>query len=77
MKQYTNPQIEKLIDDHIHHARDRRIMKLHYIDGLSADTISKLDAHKKDVPLEIRIDIQPRRISEILSDRLLEIEEYL
>ena len=77
VKKYTNPQIEKLIDDHIHNARDRRIMKLHYIDGLSADTISKLDENKKDVPTEIRIDIQPRRISEILSDRLLEIDEYL
>ena len=52
-------------------------MKLHYIDGLSADTISRLDENKKDVPKEIRIDIQPRRISEILSDRLLEIDGYL
>mgnify|MGYP006873030914 CR=1 FL=1 len=77
LKPYTNPQIGKLIDDHIHHARDRRIMKLHYIDGLSADTISRLDENRRDVPVEIRIDIQPRQISRILSDRLLEIDEYL
>lgn len=76
-KDYTNSQIEHLIDEHIHHARDRRIMKLHYIDGLSADFISKIDQNRKDVPLEIRIDIYSRQISRILSDRLLEIERYL
>lgn len=77
MKPYTNSHIAFVIDEYIHNARDRRIMKLHYIDGLSADTISRLDENRKDVPKEIRIDIQPRRISEILSERLLEIDEYL
>ena len=75
--EYTNSQITALIDEHIHHARDRRIMKLHYVDGLSADFISRLDQNKKDVPLEIRIDIQPRQISRILSDRLMEIEKFI
>ena len=77
MKPYTNSQIANLIDEHIHNARDRRIMKLHYIDGLSADTISRIDERKPNVPVELRIDILPRRISAILSDRLLEIEPYL
>ena len=77
MTDYTNSQIAHLIDEHIHHARDRRIMKLHYVDGLSAEIISRLDENKKDVPLEIKIQIQPRQISRILSDRLLEIEPYL
>ena len=76
-KDYTNSQIEHLIDEHIHHARDRRIMKLHYIDGLSADFISRVDENKKDVPPEIKIDLTPRHISRILSDRLLEISPYL
>ena len=76
-KEYTNSQICALIDEHIHHARDRRIMKLHYVDGLSADAISRLDDNRKDVPPEIRIDIQPRQISRVLSDRLLEIYRYL
>lgn len=75
--EYTNSQITALINEHIHSARDRRIMKLHYVDGLSADFISRIDQGKKDVPPEIRIDIQPRQISRILSDRLLEIMPYL
>lgn len=74
---YTNSQISMLIDEHIHSARDRRIMKLHYVDGLSADTIANIDRNKRDVPIEIRIEIQPRRISKILSDRLLEILPYM
>ena len=77
MKEYTNSQFEKLIDEHIHHARDRRIMKLHYIDGLSADFISKIDEKRTDIPPEIKIEILPRQISRILSDRLLEIAPYL
>ena len=75
--EYTNSQITALIDEHIHSARDRRILKLHYVDGLSADFISRIDQGKKDVPPEIRIEIQPRQISRILSDRLLEIMPYL
>lgn len=77
LKSYTNSQIIYLIDEHIHNARDRRIMKLHYVDGMSADAISNLDFNKKDVPPEIKIEIQPRQISRILSDRLLEIAPYL
>ena len=77
MKSYTNSRITYLIDEHIHNARDRRIMKLHYVDGMSADAISRIDCNKKDVPPEIKIEIQPRHISRILSDRLLEIAPYL
>lgn len=67
MKNYTNSFITYLIDEHIHNARDRQIMKLHYVDGVSADSISKMED----------IDLTPRRISQILSDRLLEIAPYL
>lgn len=67
MKKYTNSQITHLIDEHIHNKRDREIMKMHYVDGISADTIAK----QKD------IDLTPRRVSQILSDRLLEIAPYL
>ena len=77
MKDYDNSVIGHIIDEKIHNARDRRIMKLHYIDGMSADAISKIDEKRKDVPVQERIDIQWRRISKILSDRLLEIEKYL
>lgn len=77
MKDYTNSKIEYLIDERIHNARDRRMMKLHYVDGMSADAISRIDQNKKDVPPQIKIEIQPRHISRILSDRLLEISPYL
>lgn len=67
MRDYTNSRITYLIDEHIHNKRDREIMKLHYVDGISADAIAK----RKD------IDLTPRRVSAILSDRLLEIAPYL
>ena len=67
MKQYTNSQITHLIDEHIHNKRDREIMKLHYVDGLSAERIAEQKG----------IDLTPRRVSAILSDRLLEISPYL
>lgn len=67
MMEYTNSQITLLIDEHIHKKRDREIMKLHYVDGLSADVIAKRE----------EIDLTPRRVSQILSDRLLEIAKYL
>ena len=31
MKSYTNGEMERWIDDHIHSRRDRVILKLHYI----------------------------------------------
>lgn len=65
MKDYTNSHITFLIDEHIHNKRDREIMKMHYVDGLSAEVIAD------------SIDISPRRISQILSDRLMEISPFL
>lgn len=65
MTEYTNSRITYLIDEYIHSKRDREIMKLHYVDGLSAEMIANV------------IDLSPRRISQILSDRLLEIDKYL
>ena len=67
MKSYTNSQITYLIDEHIHNKRDREIMKLHYVDGLSADVIAR----------QKNVDLTPRRVSQILSDRLLEIAKFL
>lgn len=64
---YTNSYITFLIDEYIHHKRDREIMKMHYVDGMSADAISQVKG----------IELTPRRISQILSDRLLEIAPYL
>lgn len=67
MKEYTNSQIAYAIDEYIHHKRDREIMKAHYIDGESAEEIAKRKT----------VDLTPRRVSAILSDRLLEIINHL
>lgn len=67
MKQYTNSYITFLIDEHIHNKRDREIMKLHYVDGMSAERIAEQKG----------IELTPRRVSSILSDRLIEISPYL
>lgn len=72
MKEYTNSRITYLIDEHIHHKRDREIMKMHYVDGISAEIIAK-EIGKGDLQKELT----PRRVSQILSDRLLEIAPYL
>lgn len=63
--EYTNSRISYLIDEHIHSRRDRDILKLHYVDGISAEKIAEA------------VDLTPRRVSQILSDRLLEIARYL
>jgi hypothetical protein len=42
-------------------------MKLHYVDGISAEKIAEMNG----------IELTPRRVSAILSDRLLEIAPYL
>lgn len=67
MKEYTNSHITHVIDEYIHSKRDRLILKLHYVDGISADKIAGLK----------EVDLTPRRVSQILSDRLLEIARYL
>lgn len=65
--EYTNSRITYLINEYIHNKRDREIMILHYVDGVSADQIAKMKS----------VDLTPRRVSQILSDRLLEISKYL
>jgi DNA-directed RNA polymerase specialized sigma subunit len=67
VKDYLNSKFAYLVDERIHNKRDREIMKLHYIDGVSAEEISKMKG----------VDLTPRRVSQILSDRLLEIAPFL
>lgn len=40
MKEYTNSQMEKLIDEHIHNERDREILKRRLLDGLTYDVLA-------------------------------------
>lgn len=42
MIEYTNSQIDLLIDEHIHNHRDRKILKSRYIDGLTYEALSEL-----------------------------------
>lgn len=56
-----------MINEYIHKDRDRLIMKLHYIDGWTAEEIAQ---HEK-------VDLSPRWVYNILSKRLAEIAKYL
>ena len=41
MKDYTNSQIENIIDEYIHSDRDRGILKSRFIDGLTYEKIAE------------------------------------
>lgn len=41
MISYTNSQISKLIDEHIHNERDRKILKRRFIDGIIFDNLAE------------------------------------
>lgn len=41
MKEYTNSQMCKIIDEHIHNAKYRNILKLRFIDGLTYEKIAE------------------------------------
>lgn len=39
----TNSEIIRRIDEHIHSERDRRIMRLRYVDGLTYERIAEME----------------------------------
>lgn len=41
MIEYTNSQIEALIDEHIHSERDRKILKRRFIDGICFEPLAE------------------------------------
>lgn len=41
MMEYTNSQIDRLINEYIHNQRDRKILKSRYIDGLTYEALSE------------------------------------
>lgn len=65
MKSYTNSQMEQLIDDHIHNAMHRQVLKLRLIDGLTYEKIAE------------DVDRTPRQIGYILSRDIPVISKYL
>lgn len=54
MRRYTNREIERVIDDTVHSARNRTILKLKLIDGLTVERIAEI------------YDLSPRAIDYIL-----------
>ena len=42
--QYTNSEIERKISEQIHSDRDRRIMRMRLVDGLTAERIAEQTA---------------------------------
>jgi len=41
MKEYTNSELSKLIDEYIHSERDRNILKRRYIDGICLEPLAE------------------------------------
>ena len=54
---YTNSEMETIIDEYIHSARDRLVLKLCFIDGVTHEKISE---HED-------VDLTPRQVSNIVS----------
>lgn len=64
---YTNSEMEKIISEHIHSARDRLILKMCFIDGITHEKISEHEL----------IDLTPRQVSNIISKNSIVIAECL
>ena len=65
MREYPNSKIRYLVDEYIHSKRDREILKAHYIDGESAESLAE------------KHGLTPRRVSQILSDSLVRLSKYM
>ena len=65
MREYTNSEIQKLIDEHIHSERDRLIMKMCFIEGYTYEKIAE------------KVDLTPRHISRIISKHMEKLNTYL
>ena len=64
---YTNSEMENIIDEYIHSARDRLVLKLCFIDGISHEKISEYK----------EVDLTPRQVSNIISKGSIVIAEQL
>lgn len=64
---YTNSEMEKIINENIHSKRDRLILKMCFIDGITHEKISE---HED-------IDLTPRQVSYIISKHSIVIAKCL
>lgn len=67
MKDYTNSQMEHIINEYIHNKRDRKLLKMCFIDGITHENISK----------DKEIDLTPRQVSRLISDYSIILDERL
>lgn len=65
MIEYTNSQISKLIDEYVHSARDRQILKRRLIDGICYE------------PLAYEFNLSPQRIKAIIYKEQEKIFKHL
>ena len=63
--EYTNSEMEHIIDEHIHSQRDRVICKRCFIDGMTHERIAE------------EVDLTPRQVSNIISKNSLVIAKHL
>jgi len=63
--EYTNSEMERIIDEHIHSQRDRVICKRCFIDGITHERIAE------------EVDLTPRQVSNIISKNSLVIAKHL
>lgn len=67
MQEYTNSQIEHLIDEYIHNRRNRKILKMHFIDG---ETYESIGADKE-------VERTPRQVGYIIEKCSAELAKHL
>lgn len=65
VKDYTNSQINNLIDEHIHNALHREAMKMRFIDGATYEQIAE------------KIDRTPRQVGYLVSKYSKKLSKYL
>lgn len=53
--EYTNSEMEQIIAEHIHSIRDRKILSMCFIDGITHEKIAE------------EVDLSPRQVSNIIS----------
>lgn len=55
MRKYTNREMEQAIDEYVHSARNRTILKLIYLDDLSYERIAEIyDLHTRTIDNIVR-----------------------
>ena len=67
MREYTNSEIEHLIDEWIHNKRHRRVLKLHFID---CETVEAIAA-------DADVDRTPRQVNRIIEKCSATLDAHL